>query len=153
MGITGITQEKLAKMQKKSVLSMPNNPSERGMSPSAIKSTMVAPLFDKENSIVSEINRIVEEINQPELLANYSHTALKNLDFENSGHTGFASAKQLEDVSNRVESVSSQVNEQKLELFNLQMQVKTNTNNINYIEEDMESINIVSSQFIQDLFK
>ena len=39
-----------------------------------------------------------------------------------------------------------------MEFFN-SIEEKTNTNNINYIEEDIESINIVSSQFIQDLFK
>ena len=123
MGITGITQEKLAKMQKKSVLSMPNNPSERGMSPNAIKTAMVAPIFDDQNSIVSEINRVVSEINdtfnkEEDVIKN--HNELANLDYENSGHTGFARSSDIENLRTiKQDKLINQLNIRSVEGLNL----------------------------------
>lgn len=63
MAITNITPEKIEKLKKKSVLIMPNNPSERGLTPAAIKKLLTDPLFNVDDSIISEINRIVEDVN------------------------------------------------------------------------------------------
>lgn len=51
------------KMKKKSFLTIPNNASERGLTPQVIKELSVAHLFDNENSMISEMDRIVEETN------------------------------------------------------------------------------------------
>lgn len=51
-------------MKKKSILALPNNPSEQGVSPTTIKQYLTAPMLGDSNSLVSEINRIVGEINE-----------------------------------------------------------------------------------------
>lgn len=61
--IKKISSGTLELMKKKSMLALPNNPSEQGVSPNTIKQYLTAPMFGETNSLVAEINRIVDEIN------------------------------------------------------------------------------------------
>ncbi len=64
MSITKITTEKIAQIEKKTVKTLPNDPSKQGYSPDQIKRRMYAALLDSDNSLVAEVNRIVTEINE-----------------------------------------------------------------------------------------
>lgn len=64
MGIEKTSREARDAMRKKSALMLPNNPSAAGMKPDAIRKTLVAPVLDSDDSILSELDRIVDEINE-----------------------------------------------------------------------------------------
>ena len=55
-----ITQEELLEAKKKTLLSLPTNPSERGFNPKAIKQALVSPL----GVMVEYVNKTIEAINQ-----------------------------------------------------------------------------------------
>ena len=61
------------------------------------------------NNPILEISSNVEtiEIETPKTSINKNHAAMKNLDYENSGHTGFASSKDLEDALSILEDLES----------------------------------------------
>lgn len=44
-------------------MTLPDDPSKQGYSPDQIKRRMAAPIIDENESIVSEVNRIVDETN------------------------------------------------------------------------------------------
>ena len=58
--ITDITKEAI---RQKSVQALPNRPSESGYKASDIKAAIASPMLNGNNSLVGEINRIVDEIN------------------------------------------------------------------------------------------
>ena len=64
MGIQKTSQEVRGEMRKKSALMLPNNPSASGMKPDAIRKTLVAPILDSEDSLLSELDRVVDEANE-----------------------------------------------------------------------------------------
>lgn len=64
MAVTKITTDKIAQIEKKTVKTLPNDPSKQGYSPDQIKRRMYAALLDSDNSVVAEVNRIVAEINE-----------------------------------------------------------------------------------------
>lgn len=64
MGIEKTSREVRDAMKKKSALMLPNNPSAAGMKPDAIRKTLVAPVLDSDDSILSELDRIVDEANE-----------------------------------------------------------------------------------------
>lgn len=63
MKINKTSQDVRYKIRKKSVLSLPNNPSEAGMKPDDIKKAFVAPIIDTKDSVLAELDRIVGETN------------------------------------------------------------------------------------------
>lgn len=59
------TREDVRKAIKlKSAESLPDNPTAQGYSANEIKKTLYAPITDDENSVLAEMNRIVEETNE-----------------------------------------------------------------------------------------
>jgi len=63
MAIQQINNETKEKIKRKTAYGFPNKPSASGIPPEVIKKTSYAPLVDDENSIVAEINRLVDEAN------------------------------------------------------------------------------------------
>ena len=63
MKINKTSQDVRYKIRKKSVLSLPDNPSEAGMKPDDIKKAFVAPIIDTKDSVLAELDRIVGEAN------------------------------------------------------------------------------------------
>lgn len=64
MAVNKINEETLEKMKKKSILSKPSNLSARGVTSEQVKASLTSSMFDKNNSLTSEINRVVDEINE-----------------------------------------------------------------------------------------
>jgi hypothetical protein len=64
MSVRKISQDKVNQIEKKTVKTLPDDPSKQGYSPDQIKRRMYAALLDPDNSIVAEVNRIVDEVNQ-----------------------------------------------------------------------------------------
>ena len=63
MAIKKISDATKRIIANKTAQSLPNNPTNAGYSPEAIKRKLYAPLIDDTNSIAAEINRVVEETN------------------------------------------------------------------------------------------
>lgn len=63
MAVKKITTEKVNQIEKKTVKTLPDDPSKQGYSPDQIKRRMYAALLDPDNSVIAEVNRIVDEIN------------------------------------------------------------------------------------------
>ena len=63
MAVNKITNSSRNKIISKSVNPLPNNPSKLGYSAQDIKNSMFKFVTDEEESIVAEINRIVDEAN------------------------------------------------------------------------------------------
>lgn len=61
-----ISEETKRKILEKSAYALPDRPSERGLPVSTIKEAFYKPILDEKASIVSEVNRIVDEINANE---------------------------------------------------------------------------------------
>lgn len=61
--IESIGEEKLAKIKAASAYSLPINPSERGMTPEQIKARFYKPILDQGLSALSELERVIGEIN------------------------------------------------------------------------------------------
>lgn len=85
--VNKISDNTKIKLKLKSPLLLPNNPSEKGLTPAQIKNTFTAYVLDNEDSVFAEINRLVDEIN--EILSkiegkisssNHSHSNLELLE-------------------------------------------------------------------------
>ena len=63
MAINKVSDGKKEAISKKSAQFLPNNPSGRGMSADDIKKAFYAPVTDTADSILSEIDRVVDEAN------------------------------------------------------------------------------------------
>lgn len=64
MAIRPIDESTQNAILRKSAQTLPNRPSEQGMKPSEIKRAFYEPIVDINNSVVTEINRIVGEVNE-----------------------------------------------------------------------------------------
>lgn len=62
--VNNISKETKVKAKLKSPLLLPNNPSEKGLTPSQIKKAMSAHVLDDRDSAFGEIDRVVNEINE-----------------------------------------------------------------------------------------
>ena len=65
-------------------------------------------------------------IDTPKIVGNKDHSKMKNLDFESSGHTGFASSKDIEEINNELKNYVKDEN-------------YVHTDN-NYTDEDKEKL-------------
>ena len=63
MPVKKILPSIIEKIRKKTVMTLPDDPSKQGYSPDQIKRRMAAPIIDENESLVSEVNRIVDEVN------------------------------------------------------------------------------------------
>lgn len=63
MTINKTTLSKLNAIKRKSAQSLPDNPTNQGMSAEQIKNTFWKFVLDNEDSIIEELNRIVDETN------------------------------------------------------------------------------------------
>lgn len=63
MAINKISNSKKEQILRKTAFSLPDNPSDLGMTPSQIKQAFYKGFIDNNNSITNEIDRIVEESN------------------------------------------------------------------------------------------
>lgn len=61
--LNGVSNETLTNIKKKSVLTIGNNPSEKGLSPQKIKEAMTKPIFDDNDSVIALFKRIINEMN------------------------------------------------------------------------------------------
>ncbi len=74
----------LEAIRRKSAQPLPNNPTEAGYKASEIKNAFYKPILDKENSVLSELNRVVDEINNND----YAGVAnIKNFGAKGDGKT------------------------------------------------------------------
>lgn len=72
-------------MKQKSAQSLPDVPSSKGWTPKKFKDSITKPMFDNDNSLFSEVNRVVEETNKE-----FEQFALKKVSHEDAVHkTGF----------------------------------------------------------------
>lgn len=60
----------LEAIRRKSAQPLPNNPTEAGYKASEIRNAFYKPILDKENSVLSELDRIVDEINNSDYIPN-----------------------------------------------------------------------------------
>lgn len=63
MAIQKISVEMQEAIKRKSAYALPDRPSDQGVKADEIKKALWSPVVDSANSVISEINRIVEEIN------------------------------------------------------------------------------------------
>ena len=61
--VSAVSEETKDKIRRQSAFALPNNPSERGMTPDQIKKAFYAPILGNISTI-AEINRVVEELNE-----------------------------------------------------------------------------------------
>lgn len=61
--INNVSSETREAIRRKSAYSLPNNPSDRGMKPEDIKKAFWQPILDVTNSSLTEIDRVVNELN------------------------------------------------------------------------------------------
>lgn len=72
-------------MKKKSAQSLPDVPSSKGWTPKKFKDSITKPMFDNDNSLFSEVNRVVEETNKE-----FEQFDLNKVSHEDAVHkTGF----------------------------------------------------------------
>lgn len=64
MSVQHISNSKLNAIKRKSVQPLPNRPSAQGMSAEQIKNAFWKFVLDNEDSIISEISRIINETNK-----------------------------------------------------------------------------------------
>ena len=64
MPIKPVSDVTIEAIRKKSVMTLPDNPSKQGYTPDQIKKRMSIFVIDNKESIISEINRVVDETNQ-----------------------------------------------------------------------------------------
>ncbi len=62
--IQNITEELISSILRKSAYSLPNNPTEAGYKASDIRDALYKPIVDITNSALSEIDRVVNELNK-----------------------------------------------------------------------------------------
>ena len=62
-----IGRETIECILKKSAYSLPDRPSEAGMTPAQIKATFYRPILDTEQSLLAEVNRVIGEANDAAL--------------------------------------------------------------------------------------
>ncbi len=61
--IQNTSPETLERIKKKSALVTGTNPSEKNLSPQKIRESFVAPITDRKDSMLAELNRVIDEIN------------------------------------------------------------------------------------------
>lgn len=76
--INKISNLTLEKMKKKSILTKPANMSARGVTQDQVKAALTSSMFDENNSLTSEINRIVDEINDGTISRDEAETLVQN---------------------------------------------------------------------------
>lgn len=64
MAINKISDEMKANIKRKTAFALPNRPSERGMKAEDIKKAFYGPILDPSVSVLSEVDRIVDEANE-----------------------------------------------------------------------------------------
>ncbi len=62
--IKKISGDKIKSLQRKSAYSLPNNPIDSGYKPDDIKNALWKPMLNEEDSLLAEVNRVVEETNE-----------------------------------------------------------------------------------------
>jgi len=70
MAINKTTQEMRNKIRRNTVITMPDRPSERGIRASDIKDALSKPICGDENSVLAELDRVVDEANADLTAAN-----------------------------------------------------------------------------------
>ena len=63
MNINNVSEQDRQKILEKTVYSLPDNPSEQGYSAKEIKQAMYKSIVDSTNSVLAELDRVVNEIN------------------------------------------------------------------------------------------
>ena len=63
MAINKTTEEMRNKIRRNTVIVMPDRPSERGIRASDIKDALSKPICGDENSVLAELDRVVDEAN------------------------------------------------------------------------------------------
>lgn len=96
--IRQITKETENAMLRKSAYGLPNRPSESGMKAEDIKKAFYKSLIDSENSLLSELKRIVTEAN--EILSNIYLNSKNHLKDTNNPHNVTKSQLGLSQVEN-----------------------------------------------------
>ncbi len=64
MAINKVSNATKEALRNKSAFGLPNNPTDRGYTATQIKEAIYKPVIDTADSIVNEIDRVVEETNQ-----------------------------------------------------------------------------------------
>ncbi len=62
--VTPVSEETRYAIKRKSAYALPSNPSERGMSAEEIKKAFYAPVTETANSVLSELDRVIQETNE-----------------------------------------------------------------------------------------
>ena len=64
MAINNVSEATKTAIRNKSAYSLPNNPTDRGYTPAQIKEAIYKPVIDASNSIITEIDRVIDETNE-----------------------------------------------------------------------------------------
>ena len=62
--VSPISAETAAAIKRKSAYNLPDRPTERGMKPDEIKRAFYGPITDANNSVISELSRVIDEVNE-----------------------------------------------------------------------------------------
>lgn len=120
MAVSKISENTRDKIIKKSVNPLPNSPSRVGYSASDIKGAMFKFVTDEENSVISEINRVVDEVNT-EIVSRtntYVHEqAIASATWEINHNLGrYPSVTVVDSAGDKVETLTHYVDENNVRL-------------------------------------
>lgn len=138
MAIRPIDESTQNAILRKSAQTLPNRPSEQGMKPSEIKRAFYEPIVDINNSVVTEINRIVseanEEINDSINLSNNSLVEHKdnkeNPHMVTKSQVGLGNVDNTSDADKPVSNAQLAVNASHVKLINDHKNDKSNPHRV-----------------------
>ena len=129
--IKQVSNETENAMLRKSAYGLPNRPSESGMRPDDIKKAFYKSLIDGENSLLSELKRIVDEANA--ILGQIDTYASGHANSKNNPHSvtksqvGLGSVDNTSDVNKPVSTAQQTALNQKLDKSSLVDNLTTNS--------------------------
>lgn len=133
--IQKISESTKNSIRQKSVYNLPDRPSDYGMTTTDIKKAFYQPIIDMNNSALSEIDRVVEEV---------------NTDFSTANQVMNTNIQKIENVINSNETFKSTI---ETKLSNFSNKIDINTAQINNVYSIVNSINTSANQIIDEYKK
>lgn len=133
--IQKISESTKNSIRQKSVYNLPDRPSDYGMTTTDIKKAFYQPIIDMNNSALSEIDRVVEEVNSD--LSTVSQTLTTNVE-------------KIENTINANETFKSKV---RSDLSNFSNKIDINTAQINNVYSIVKNLDTSAKQIIDEYSK
>ena len=124
-----------SKMKSKSMLVIPDNASEKGLKPNAIKHFMTDPIFDVDDSILSEFDRVVDEINgSVEQLNTFLEDVITQEDIDNLEDKVEAVENSVSLIQNQQTTNTNDIRNLKTQASDFDSRIVYNADSIGYIQ-------------------